>query len=93
MLMKAGADNVKSIAKKQKEIDAWMGLVHNQCRVLVFVDTHANSTTGTLQITGAVGTKPPKCVSVDVVSGPDCIVASCLTRRLLLSSCGCTFHW
>ncbi|KZP26430.1 hypothetical protein FIBSPDRAFT_949312 [Athelia psychrophila] len=64
ILMKAGPDNYKTAIRKQKEIAAFMEKVQNKCRVLVFVDTHANSGTGSLQITAA---KPPKCVSIDVL--------------------------
>lgn len=82
--MKAGPDNYKTAIRKQKEIAAFMEKVQNKCRVLVFVDTHANSGTGSLQITAA---KPPKCVSIDVVSGPAANrFIHCLTTRHVPSS-------
>lgn len=68
--MKAGPDSAKSMRNKVTMITSWMDKVQNKCRVLIFVDTHANSSSGNLQITGTTGGKPPKTVSIDIVSRP-----------------------
>lgn len=70
---------------KQKSILKFLKAVGNECRVLVFVDTHSNSATGSLQVHVPTKGRLPGTVPVDVVSPaiPRCTPIVLLTTHSL----------